>query len=93
MTQAGNAAEAEKIASETKFATLGRAIADYSNHGEPIQMLIDEVQNLRRIEQDSADKSTQFAALARQVGDAARVGRDTAPLVQQLRTLRIKEIG
>ena len=88
-----NAEEATKSSRETKWATLGRAIADYSRMGENPARLIDEAATLRQMEQDRTDKTTCFAGLARQVGDAARNGADLAPLLLLLRDLRTAEIG
>jgi hypothetical protein len=88
-----HAEEATKISRETKWATLGRAIADYSRMGENPAALIHEAATLRQMEQDRADKATRFAGLARQVGDAARNGAEIAPLLQLLRDLRTAEIG
>jgi hypothetical protein len=87
-----NAEEATKINRETKWATLGRAIADYSRMGENPAALIDEAATLRQMEQDQTDKATRFAGLARQVGDAARNGAEMATLLL-LRDLRKAEIG
>jgi len=88
-----NEQEAIKISRETKWATLGRAIADYSRMGENPAALIDEAATLRQMEQDQTDKATRFAGLARQVGDAARNGAEMAPLLLRLRDLRRAEIG
>ena len=88
-----NAEEATKIARETKFAVLGRAIADSAANGQDPQRLIDQARILRAIEQRNADRQTLFAGLARQIGDAAGVGRDTEPLVERLRELRRRERG
>jgi hypothetical protein len=88
-----NAKEATKISPETKWATLGRAMADYSRMGQNPAPFINEAATLRQIELDRADKATRFAGLARQVGDAARNGAEIAPLLLLLRDLRTAEIG
>ena len=88
-----NAEEATKISRESKWAILGRAIADYSMMGENPAALIHEAAILRQSEQEQRDKATRFAGLARQVGDAARNGAETAPLLLLLRDLRRAEIG
>jgi hypothetical protein len=82
-----NIEESTKLAKETRWASIGRAIADGSSREKWMQ----EAAVLRRQEQDSADRETQFAALARQIGDALRVGRDTAELVGKLVALRTLE--
>ena len=88
-----NAQETTKISRETKWATLGRAIADSSRMGENPAALIREAAALRQMEQERTDKAIRFAGLARQVGDAARNGAEMAPLLQLLRDLRRAEIG
>ena len=88
-----NAEEATKSSREAKWATLGRAIADYSRMGENPASLIDEAATLRQMEQERRDKTSRFAGLARQVGDAARNGAEIAPLLLLLRDLRRAEIG
>jgi hypothetical protein len=88
-----HAEEAIKSSRESKWATLGRAIADYSRMGENPAALINEAAILRQMEQERTDKATRFAGLARQVGDAARNGAEMAPLLQLLRDLRTAEIG
>ena len=88
-----NAEEATKIAREVKFATIGRAIADYTRNGDDVERLVNEAATLRHIEQEQADKTTRFAGLTRQVGDAVRGGAQLAPLLLQLSELRTKEIG
>ena len=88
-----NAEEATKSSRETKWATLGRAIADSSRMGESPAAFIDEAAALRQMEQERTDKASRFAGLARQVGDAARNGADLAPLLLLLRDLRTAEIG
>jgi len=82
-----------KIANETGFATLGRAIAGNMRTGQSIDKLVEDARIRRRQEQDSADRMTQFAGLARQVGDASRAGKDIAPLLDKLVQLRTREIG
>ncbi len=93
MPNVSKVAEAFKIANETRFATIGRAIADAVAGGLPTTKLVEEAQLRRRQEQESADRMTQFAALARQVGDAASSGRDTAPLLARLIELRRREVA
>jgi hypothetical protein len=88
-----NAEEAIKISRETKWATLGRAIADYSRMGENPASLIHEAATLRQMEQERTDKASRFAGLARQVGDAARNGAEIGALLLLLRDLRKAEIG
>jgi hypothetical protein len=88
-----NAEETIKISRESKWATLGRAIADYSMMGENPAALIHEAATLRQLEQERTDKAIRFAGLARQVGDAARNGAEMAPLLLLLRELRRVEIG
>ncbi len=88
-----HAEEATKIARETRFAVLGRAIADALRAGDPAQALIDEATLRRRQEQDSAAKEQRFAALARQIGDANRNGKDLGPLLARAAALRAAELG
>lgn len=88
-----NIEESIKLAKETRWAVLGRTLADAASQGKPVTAHIAEAELLRRQEQDSADRETQFAALARQVGDAVRKGKDTQPLVAQLVALRRRELG
>jgi hypothetical protein len=88
-----NVEEAIKSSRETKWATLGRAIADSSRMGENPAALINEAATLRQMEQERRDKTSRFAGLARQVGDAARNGAEIAPLLLLLRDLRRAEIG
>jgi len=88
-----NVEEATKSSRETKWAILGRAMADYSRMGENPAPLIHEAATLRQMEQDRTDKATRFAGLARQVGDAARNGAEIAPLLLLLHDLRRVEIG
>jgi hypothetical protein len=88
-----NAEEASKISRETKFAVLGRAIADAFRAEGNTSALISEAMRLRHIEQDQADKQTQFAGLARQIGDAARNGKDTQALLERIAELRRHELG
>jgi hypothetical protein len=88
-----NAEETIKISREAKWATLGRAMADYSRMGDNPAPLIHEAATLRQMEQERTDKTSRFAGLARQVGDAARNGAEIAPLLLLLRDLRTAEIG
>ena len=88
-----NAEVATKMSRETKWAILGRTIADCIRMGENPAALIDEAATLRQTEQERRDKATRFAGLARQVGDAARNGAEIAPLLLLLRDLRRAEIG
>lgn len=88
-----NAEETIKISRESKWATLGRAIADSSRMGENPAVFIHEAAILRQLEQERTDKATRFASLARQVGDAARNGAEIAPLLLLLRDLRTAEMG
>lgn len=81
-----------KIPNETKWATLGRAIADYSQQGRDIAELIEQAAILRKAEHAFSSRAVAFAALARQLGDAARSGRDTALLVARLCSLRRSEV-
>jgi len=55
--------EKNKMARETKFATLGRAIADAASRGDSVDHLIEEVALRRWQEQQQTDKATAFAAL------------------------------
>lgn len=86
------AAERYKIAKETRWAVLGRTIADAASHGQTTTHLVREAQIMRAAEQATSDRNIQFAALVRQIGDAASVGRDVAPLVAQLIALRRHEL-
>ncbi len=88
-----NAEESTKIAKETRFAVLGRAIADNATAGESNARLILEAQILRRKEQDGWTRMTSFAALTRQLGDAARSGKDLSPILVALVALRASELG
>ncbi len=88
-----NIEESTKIAKDTKFSVLGRAIADGARAGQDVTRHIAEAELLRRQEQESADKNTRFAALARQIGDATRTGRDAGELVVKLMELRAIELG
>ena len=88
-----NLEESTKISRETKWAVLGRELADRKIAGKNLSAAINEAMILRRIEQDRADRETRFAGLARQVGDAARNGKDTTALLDQLADLRRVELG
>lgn len=81
--------EAMRQSDETRWAVIGRAIADGQDRAKWMQ----EAAILRRQEQDSADKQTQFAAIARQIGDAIRVGRETDALLDAICKLRRQELG
>jgi hypothetical protein len=93
MAHQSHAEEATKIAKETKFATLGRSIADAYATGTDTKRLITYAMELRYIEQQQIDKETAFAALTRQIGDAARNGKDIAALLDRIVALRRYEIG
>lgn len=92
MSHVSHAEESTKIARETKFATLGRAIADAHRNRDGTNMLVSQAMMLRRIEQDAADKMTAFAALTRQIGDAARNGKDLTALLERIAELRRHEL-
>jgi hypothetical protein len=85
-----------KIANETKFASLGRAIADATRartgRGVPTALL-EEARLLRWLEQSQVDNQTQFAALVRQLGDAVASGREFDQLIIALVELRSRELG
>jgi hypothetical protein len=85
--------EARRQSNETRWATLGRAIADAHKAGGSIRQLVEQAEVMRAVEQSRADKLVQFAGLARQIGDAACNGRDVAGLVARLSALRTLEIG
>jgi hypothetical protein len=93
MSHVSSAAKADKIADSTRFAVIGRAIADAARQRQPHAHLIAELATLRAIEQNCNDREIAFAGLARQLGDAASVGKDTAPLVARLAALRKQELG
>lgn len=93
MPHQSHAEEATKIAKETKFAVLGRAIADAHATGAETKRLITQAMELRYIEQQQTDKQIAFAALTRQIGDAARNGKDLAALLDRIVELRRHEIG
>lgn len=84
--------ETYKISKDTRFAVLGRAVADAALAGQSTLRLIEELEQLRHHEQDSADRETRFAAFARQLGDAARTDKDTTTLINRLRALRRHEL-
>ncbi len=85
--------ERTKIATEAKFATLGRAIADAAPGSSEEQSLIAEAALRRTQEQNAVDKLTRFAALARQIGYAAQAGKDNTELLAQIHKLRRQELG
>jgi hypothetical protein len=85
--------QAWKEANETRWATLGRSIADQHKAGGSIRQLVEQAEIMRAVEQSNADKLTQFAGLARQIGDAAHQGKEIAGLVERLSVLRTLEIG
>ena len=85
--------EADKIANETKFAVLGRAIADEHATGSDTKHLISLAMQMRYIEQQQTDKEIAFAGLTRQIGDAARNGKDTRALLERIVSLRREELG
>jgi hypothetical protein len=85
--------EASRLGNETRWATLGRSIADAHKAGGSIRQLVEQAEVMRAVEQSHADKLTQFAALARQIGDAAHKGKDITGLVERLSMLRTLEIG
>jgi hypothetical protein len=93
MAHQSYAEEQTKISRETKFATLGRAIADRVLSGDDATEFIQEAAVRRYQEYERGDRSARFAALARQVGDAYVQKRDIQPLVEELRELRRREIG
>lgn len=85
--------EALQISRETKFATLGRAIADAYRSENDTTQLISEAMRLRYMEQESAEKLVAFAGMARQIGDAARNGKDLTALLERIVELRRHELG
>ena len=93
MPHQSHAEEATKIANETKFAVLGRAIADAHATGAETKRLISEAMTLRYIEQQQTDKEIAFAGITRQIGDAARNGKDTRALLERIVSLRRAELG
>jgi hypothetical protein len=88
-----NIEESIKLAKETKFAVLGRALADGIKRGENTSAIRQELQVIRLQEQESTSVETRFAALARQVGDADRNGKDASKLIAALVVLRRRELG
>lgn len=86
-------AEQSKIAKNTRFATLGRAVADAHSTGRDTHMLMHELAQLRHQEEQVSDRQVAFAGLARQLGDAHYAGKDTAALLNRLCTLRDAELG
>ena len=80
--------EQRRQGNETRWATIGREIADGHNRAAYMR----EAAILREQEQSSADRATQFAALARQIGDGINSGQDVLPLMNSLVTLRQREI-
>ena len=88
-----NLEESTKIATEAKFATLARALADAIECGDTSAQdaAVDEM-TLRRAQEQASSKTTnQFAALARQIGDAKGAGKDTGELTAQVVRLRRRE--
>ncbi len=88
-----HAEEATKIAKNTRFAVIGRAIADAQLRGAPCMPMVQEAAILRAAEQSGASREVRFAGLTRQLGDAHRAGTDTGPLLKQLAELRRAELG
>lgn len=93
MSHTSKTEETYKISRDTRFAVIGRAIADAFRSEGNTSALVHEVMKLRHAEQESADKATQFAALARQIGDAARNGKELTPLLERIADLRRYELG
>jgi hypothetical protein len=93
MPHLSKAEEASRLGNETRWATLGRSIADAHKAGGSIQQLVEQAEIMRAVEQSHAEKQIQFAGLARQIGDAAHQGKDIAGLVARLSMLRTLEIG
>ena len=86
-------AEQTKTAKNTRFATIGRALADAHRAGHNTGLLVGELANLRRAEHQISDRQVAFAGLARQIGDAAGQGGDLADLLARLAELRRTELS
>jgi hypothetical protein len=83
-----NLEESTKLSRETRWATIGRAIAD----GQERDRYLLEAELLRKQEQQSAGYESGFAGLARQIGDARAKGKDVSDLVEQTKALRKGEL-
>jgi glucose-6-phosphate-specific signal transduction histidine kinase len=85
--------DAVKTGEDVRFTALGRELADRVVRGIGAQSIVDELQLLRRLEQDRGSKAEKIAALARQIGDAARNSKPLETLVARLVELRRMELG
>jgi len=85
-------AEQTKIAKNTRFATLGRAVADAHRAGLDTKLLLAELATLRAQEHQVSDRQVAFAGLARQLGDAHSTGKETAELLARIAALRAVEV-
>lgn len=86
-------AEQTKMAKNTRFATLGRAVADAHRAGRDTSLLTQELMLLRKQEHQVSDRQIAFAGLARQIGDAVGQGRDISDLLERMAKLRQQELG
>lgn len=93
MSHTSKLEEANKIAGETKWAVLGRSIADAHATGADTKRHISQAMQMRYVEQQQTDKLIAFAALTRQIGDAARNGKDLSALLERITELRRHELG
>ena len=93
MAHQSYAEEQTKIAKESAFVSLGRAIADGARNKGNIDKLLREAAIRRAHEQTYRNNnSAKFAALVRQVGDAINVGESIDALIAQLVDLRSAEL-
>ncbi len=86
-----SAEETYKIAANTRFAVLGRALADARSAGQSIAGIVAQLAELRKAEHQKQGFVVRIAALARQIGDASGGGQDTTPLLDELDTVVSEE--
>ena len=76
--------ETYKLAANTRFAVLGRALVDARHDHRSRASIVEQLASLRLAEHERQGFVVRIAALARQVGDAARSGADLGPLLAEL---------
>ena len=83
--------ETFKIAANTKFAVLARALADNAPESAAHRAALEELMLQRRIEHQRRSKQEMLATLGRMIADASLQGRDRAALLADVAAVRHAE--
>ena len=83
--------EQYKLAANTRFAVLARALADNDPGSATHEMALSELALQRRIEYERRSRQEMLATLGRMIGDALLKNQDTEPLLHDLRVVRHSE--